>query len=388
MTHSSVDYSIEARRAIALIARGLLALIERTQHSDALAALHAFASHEPRSNEPSSSLYPPALSRGWNLLLLTCIRRGVPAPQSVTDLLAWARRPLAEWRLALPDGMATDDDRLLDDDFLPTSLCDELACSGDEDDLREHEFMEQVIMACRDAGDDGQRAYVAFRRALIERPVLTHQELAETRSHLHLDALRALLNNAYQPAPQSAAKDGVWATCRACGQLLLRTRQGAWTCETESCRDQGAPQVGRFIPLRHEAVWLRRDLRRFIAAPGRAEVRLADALHQIGATVELWPAFDRYDLRVIFPNGAVWALDVKDWRNPWLLAQHVRRRGFPSSPPWDRAWFVFPDERRRRYRYREMFRRACGALPESVNADYEGEILAIARRAMKENDHA
>lgn len=215
-----------------------------------------------------------------------------------------------------------------------------------------------------------------------------HQELAETRMRLHLDALRALLNDAYQPAPQSAAKDGVWATCRACGQLLLRTRQGAWTCETESCRDQGAPQVGRFIPLRHEAVWLRRDLRRFIAAPGRAEVRQADALHQIGATVELWPAFDRYDLRVIFPNGAVWALDVKDWRNPWLLAQHVRRRGFPSSPPWNRAWFVFPDERRRRYRYRETFLRACGALPENVNADYEREILDSARRVMKENDHA
>lgn len=388
MTQSSADHAIEAHRAIALIARGLLALIEQTQHSDALAALHAFASDEPRGDEPSSSLYPPALSRGWNLLLLTCIRRGIPAPQSVTDLLFWARRPLTDWRLALPDGMATDDDRLLDDDFFPTSLCDELARSGDEDDLREHAFMEQVITACRDAGDDGQRAYVAFRRVLIERPVMTHQELAETRMRLHLDALRALLNDAYQPAPQSAAKDGAWATCRACGQLLLRTRQGAWTCETESCRDQGSPQVGRTIPLRHDAVWLRRDLRRFIAAPGRAEARLADALRQIGATVELWPALDRYDLRVTFPNQTVWALDVKDWRNPWLLAQHVRRRGFPSSPPWDCAWFVFPDERQRRYRYRETFLRACGALPKNVNADYEREILDIARRAMKENGRA
>lgn len=389
--HSGANHSVEARRAIALIARGLLALIERTQHSDALAALHAFASGEPRSDEPSPSsfLYPPSLSRGLNLLILTCIRRGMSAPQSATDLLAWAQRPLASWNLGLPDEMAIDDDRLLDDDFFPTALCDELARSGDEDDLREQEFMEQVITACRNAGGDGQRAYVAFRRTLIERPVMTHVELTTTRMDpIMPPSLRALLDAAYQPAPQSAAQNGAWAPCRACGQLLLRTRRGAWTCETESCRDQGSPQIARTIPLCDEAVWLRRDLRRFIAAPGRAELRLADALRQIGATVELWPALDRYDLRVTFPNGAVWALDVKDWRNPWLLAQHVGRREFPTSPRWDRAWFVFPDERRRRHRYRETFQRACGALPKNVDADYEREILAIARRAVKENGHA
>jgi hypothetical protein len=67
-------------------------------------------------------------------------------------------------------------------------------------------------------------------------------------------------------------------------------------------------------------------------------------LEALGLDVELWPAFDRYDLRIVFPNREVWAVDVKDWANPFLLARRVKP--IPSDPPWTRAYFVFPDERR------------------------------------------
>src|SRR5207249_5929938 len=47
--------------------------------------------------------------------------------------------------------------------------------------------------------------------------------------------------------------------------------------------------------------WLRRGLRRFVAAPGKCEMDLYDELIKEGElVVELWPMFDAYDLRLTF----------------------------------------------------------------------------------------
>ena len=35
----------------------------------------------------------------------------------------------------------------------------------------------------------------------------------------------------------------------------------------------------------------------------------------------MWPQFDAYDLRIPFPDGTAWAIDVKDWANPSLLGR-------------------------------------------------------------------
>lgn len=48
--------------------------------------------------------------------------------------------------------------------------------------------------------------------------------------------------------------------------------------------------------------------------------------------------FDAYDLRITFPDGQIWAVDVKDWTNPVRLARHLRP--LPSEPKWHRAFIV------------------------------------------------
>ena len=53
------------------------------------------------------------------------------------------------------------------------------------------------------------------------------------------------------------------------------------------------------------------------------------------STPEMWPQFDAYDLRIPFPDGTAWAIDVKDWANPSLLA--VRTRALRADPPHDRG---------------------------------------------------
>lgn len=354
-----------------LIASGLITLTQQAQ------------------DQPALTLpYPEPLQRGLNRLVLACLRRNRPPPRSVMDLLNWCRKPLIKWDLDLPDGSVADHERLLDD-HIPTATCEAWARSGGdiEANLSEETFMRNVISTCTTL--DNPEAYTAFRRMLIERPVLTAFEFQKARNEPHIDILDEHLRGAYEPAPRSAAHNGQWATCAICGNLLLRGRRGELICEDEQCRAQGRRTPGRLLPLRDEVVWLRRDLRRYIAAPGRAELRLAANLEALGLQIELWPAFDRYDIRVVFPDKTVWAIDVKDWSNPFLLARSVNSKPFPNDPPWDRAFFVFPDARRaQRSDYMRAFRNASRILSDRVEACFARDLLRRAKEQLERGSHA
>ncbi len=354
-----------------LIASGLIVLTQLAQEPTALALP-----------------YPTPFQRGLNRLVLACLRRRRQPPQSVMDLLNWCRRPLISWGLDLPEGSVADDERLLDDQ-IPTATCEAWARSGRdiEAELSEERLLLNVISICRNAQDP--QAYTAFRRMLIERPVLTAFEFQMMLSEPQLDILVEQIRAAYEPAPRSAVHNGEWATCKICGNLLLRSRRNELICEDEQCRTQGHSEPMRFWSLRDEVVWLRRDLRRYIAAPGRTELRLAANLEALGLQVELWPAFDRYDIRVTFPHGTVWAVDVKDWSNPFLLARSVSHKPFPNDPPWDMAFFVFPDLRRaQRPDYVRAFRNMCRALSDCVHACFESDLLRRAEGELERGDHA
>jgi len=231
---------------------------------------------------------------------------------------------------------------------------------------------------------DAQSAYVAFRRLLIERPVVTALELHQQMGDPSLSLLAEHVRRAYLPVPPEAIVDGQLHICRTCDNLLLRDSLDGLACADERCRRQATWRQGRVLSVRDGVFWLARPLRTFVAAPGRTEIRLSRRVARMGIAVDLWPSFDAYDLRVVFPSGRAWAVDVKDWANPFLLARQVRR--IPEAPVWDRAFFVFPQERLRRPDYLRAFRnhsRALGGSPP-VDALMEKRFLAVVAAALAE----
>jgi hypothetical protein len=70
-------------------------------------------------------------------------------------------------------------------------------------------------------------------------------------------------------------------------------------------------------------------------------------LAELGLQVELYPSCDRYDLRATFADGEVWALDLKDYSNPYLLVKRLGDEPIPNDPPWNFAYIVIPNERKR-----------------------------------------
>ncbi len=340
---------------LAMIATGVIRLYER-------------ASAGKRIAYP----YPDVLQKGLNRLTAACFQRGQRPPQGVIELLDWCQYPIVKWGLELPSDSVGSEDTLLHKQ-IPTSFCDSWACTTPdvEADLMETRFIQSVFEVCKSLA--GESAYTAFRKLLIEKRVLTALEFQEAIADPLLFHLAPQIRAAYQPVPIGADIEGEYCCCTRCGNLLQAFSNGEVLCENERCQVAGV-RVGRRIPEREQAFWLIRGLRRYIADPGIAEVRLAQTLEQIGLHVELWPSFDRYDLRLIFPSGEAWAVDVKDWANPFLLARQVRP--FLPEPEWTQAYFVFPDERlERRSDYVRAFRNNCSQLNNRVHAASETQFI-------------
>jgi hypothetical protein len=286
--------------------------------------------------------YPPALQRGLNRLAATCLLKEERAPIGVPELLRWCRnRGLDEWPLDLTSLGVTPADRLLVGSTA-TALCFELAEDSNpaEFGLAESNYIVELLRVCREL--ESPAMYSRVRRLLIENPVLVPLDLHLKGAELGSVDLRHLLLAGYRPTPLETRDSQGWrAACVGCRNLLVRAEHGNMRCLELGCRrfKEGKARA-RFDP-KTELLELQPWLRRFVQVPGLSELRIARSLERAGSVVELWPAFDAYDLRVTHPDGQVWAIEVKAWVSPYLLASQVQP--IASEPRWDRALMVIPD---------------------------------------------
>jgi hypothetical protein len=225
-------------------------------------------------------------------------------------------------------------------------------------------------------------AYVAFRRLLIEQPAITALALDENLARPELAVLAAEIRQAYAEAPPEAIADGIVRTCGGCGGLRLPLDDArTWFCEDAMCPAPTKP--GAEHPAAEGVWWLRRELRTFIVAPGRAELRIAQAIQRKGALVLLWPDFDACDLSVFAVRP--WVVDVKAWRNPVRLARRLRERRFPVPADAEKAFIVIAHEQVRAHpNYLARLHKACPEVRpgQRVVAVSETEFLRQVERRM------
>lgn len=291
--------------------------------------------------------YDAEAQRALDRTVLNCLLRGAAPPASLPELFAWCReRPLSDWPLELPPDAVGPDDHLLDPDHgRPTELCHEWAMDGGDSAAahRDREVIHAALRTCREYGEED--AYTAFRRLLVERPVLTSADAFAVATDLALEPVRQIITTIYQEVPASYARDGGHVTCGRCLTLLTPVRGGSWWCERDRCRRMGPAPIGRLLEAAEagDLLQLERPLRQFVTGPGRAELDLESDLKNLGLDVVMWPNFDSYDLRVTFPDGWVWAIDVKDWAHPYFLGRAAKP--VPADPPYDEAFWVVPQHR-------------------------------------------
>ena len=296
--------------------------------------------------------YPAEAQRAVDRLVLACLLRGIDEmPRSVPDLVIWCRtRALEDWPLHLPQDAFGPDDFLVDPVALvPTQLCHEwwIQTRDSAATQFDRDVIHTAMLLSRQASSP--ESYTAFRRLLVARPVLTSAERFEIATDLYLDPVADLLDRCYAPAPISYGRDGIYIACRRCLTLLTPLPDGGWWCERDGCRRRGAAPAGNVYAESDtgEVYQLVRPLRQFVTGPGRAELDLEAELGRLrsGAAslaVTMWPGFDAYDLRIIFPDGYIWAIDVKDWKHPGLLGRAAK--AIRQEPSYDESCWVVPQE--------------------------------------------
>ena len=83
---------------------------------------------------------------------------------------------------------------------------------------------------------------------------------------------------------------------------------------------------------------------RYFAAPGKLELEIAAFCEKKKLQWALWPQMDRYDVEIEFPDGDVWEVDAKAYRNPIALRTKIQNdNGFPEGE-YARGYFVIPNE--------------------------------------------
>lgn len=311
------------------------------------------ASLRSHNRRPSQNFYPPSLQVALNHF--EYLRLNLPDqhpwkanPLHIPRLLEWATRPFSDWPfLFVEANLVSPHDVFLQNGF-PTRVCEDWALSNT--DVEAEMFQHQVISEIRASAIQDNRVgrYREARRFFSEHPVAFEEDLDLLNANREVASVQPIIQQAYYSAPLSFAVDNHWYLCWNCGNLLIPLRGQELQCENERCWDQGVNLRGESISISRQLFWLHRALRRFTFYPGQAELRLEERLSQISnVEVELWPSFDRYDLRLTFTrhDNEMWAVDVKDWANPNLLGDRVTRI---ANDGWSRAFFVFPRERTRK----------------------------------------
>jgi len=341
-----------------------------------------------RRRTPTDPVYPDVVQRAYNHLVLLCLRRGLrDLPESVPHMVRWAaERPVHDWPLSLPADLETADGFLVDaQTWFPTQACIEWAVPVRDPAAEQFEnlLMEEAIETCRAAR--APESYTAFRKLLITRPVLTGTQIALLAGDIDLSLLHEVIKRSYEPASAAHLRGESYAVCARCGCLLVPIHQDEYKCELDRCRrDTRARVKERLDPGDAGGVFqLTRPLRMFITGPGLAETDLEAELVRLRLAVQMWPNFDAYDLRITFPDGQVWAIDVKDRANPALLGRSAR--AFRPTPHFDKAFLVVP---RYRFSEREDYQRIFDShRPDDLTGELalvsDADLLDQVRRTLR-----
>lgn len=320
--------------------------------------------------------YPRTLQQGMHKLATWQVSDNQKPIVNIQDFLRLAHQPLSSWKLDLPEGFASENDKLLDYG-IPTNYCMQWAHDKGVDAFQQEQLLPKVMDTCR--RENNPDAYTAFRMLLVRQPTISAIDLQRAKMNPHLRILASELGEAYIPAPPSAMIDGQFQLCGYCGNLLLRIDSNSFQCENERCRLKEY-SVRTTLVAETGVLWLTGGLRRYVSQPGLAEIELQDELQEMGVKVEMWVNFDAYDLRITLGNE-VWAVDVKDWANPFLLASQagpIRR-----TPSWNRAFYVFPDERQQQRRdYLRAFENYWDR-PSNTVALMHSDFLNLVRKKME-----
>ncbi len=340
--------------------------------------------------------YPPELLYAQHHLSLAML---TSYPATITEFFELCKKPLEEWwpGKTLPDKVDKRFELLEPSGELGQQAIEYLKTYDLPDGITPQGIQvildsEQMGGICRNARkaasydpSGAQNDYVAVRSYVITHPWTTSEKLRrELRDLRHI--LPQEVGDLYQESSSVGLAllykgpdqlEPCYWNCRVCGPLYQRDgRLGSikpGACE-KRCPGR---QTWQPLDVEDNTRVLKRGVHLYTHIPGITEMQLYHWLmNEIRPTrpalqeVDLWPGIDRYDLRLTF-RGSVWAVDVKDYKDPFSLGEYIKQDPRPpeqKDPVWNEWFYVYPTYRElQRPNYGACVRRVAEGLPSNVS---------------------
>lgn len=266
-----------------------------------------------QTKEAARYPYSRMLQHGINMFCAASQQAGFPVPVEYADeasfLSHFVTQPIAEWFSGW-DQKTIQDWKLEEEMFYfcrafackrnkngvkytPSEDCYEFLNTQDKDILKgtdQRVFYERMI-------ELDQEMYCKIRKYVIEHLTITIGELREMRYDL---AGNTKAMEAFQFAYEEDDAEGAYR--------------------------------------------LKKGIEYYVAQPGKLELDVEKYCKKKKLSYQLWPQMDRYDIEIQFPDGEIWEIDAKAWRNPKALRKRIREEhGFPEGD-YAMGYFVVPDE--------------------------------------------
>lgn len=335
--------------------------------------------------------FPALLQASFHLLSIHM----QPYPKTLTGLLGTMERPVSAWWPS--DDLPPEFDSrfgLLDEGQLSEEASRYLYQDlGEHDDIMamlkteyqqvavENAQLKRLIETIRAFYEHdphaAQTAYCRLRTFLIQHPYATPQEMSDAVYGL---AAISVADIGALYSSDDLLLQQYWV-CDHCGPLTER-RGRLYGINELACSDhrRGLPFV-REVPWRPGLRRITKGIHLRTCLPGLPELRLFEVLKQHSQNaaaylnaVHLWPGIDRYDLQLVFADGTVWAVDVKDYGDPRRVAQQLGALYGEGSLRYDRGFYVIPMRRLRTENYLELATQAAHELPPNIEVISEEDL--------------
>lgn len=183
-----------------------------------------------------------------------------------------------------------------------------------------------------------QEKYVTVRQFLIENPLLTIRKRNSFLIKYNTDqAIQDILNEAYEDMPEELYK------CPNCGWTLSFKGIQPKCCHFDCVDGLKLNRTDLDVVGEEFALRLKHGVARYVSYPGKLELEIRDFCKQFNLNNELWPELDRYDIKIVFPNGVCWGIDAKTFVNPYTLSGKIKNDNKFYNAIIDKGFYVISD---------------------------------------------
>lgn len=262
--------------------------------------------------------------RAMAMLSRACLVNGLPDyGAEIHTLLAACTTPFSQW-LRIPEVLTrglSETVLIHAEEGIPTSEAEELAkgFGGVTASLEEQLFSKFLELLSKFPADAGNRYYTCVREFVVRHPTCESDDIRRIGNELPSSLWMLLQQHFYEPVPESWQFNGEVQICSHCGNAMKLGRAGL-ICRSIGCAASNSAlkkEIG--IPAAR-LLRVSRGIQQYWVEPGLDEIRLYDALIQMGLPALLYPSRDRVDLSV----GEV-GIDLKAYASPETLGSRFKR---------------------------------------------------------------